>query len=46
LVFNLLEKEDNFLDKEYNFKALAGYSEDRESFAFTCNLAELMNVVW
>jgi predicted component of viral defense system (DUF524 family) len=43
LVFNLLEKEDHFLDKEYNFKALAGYSEDRESFAFTCNLAELMN---
>jgi hypothetical protein len=43
LVFNLLEKEDHFLDKEYNFKALAGYSEDRESFAFTCNLVELMN---
>jgi hypothetical protein len=44
LVFNLLEKEDHFLDKEYNFKALEGYSEDRESFAFTCNLVELMNM--
>ena len=44
LVFNLLEKEDNFLDKVYDFKALPGYSAERDAFAFTCNLVELMNV--
>ncbi len=44
LVFNLLEKENNFLDKVYDFKALPGYSAERDAFAFTCNLAELMNV--
>jgi hypothetical protein len=45
LVFNLLEKEDNFLDKVYDFKALPGYSTERDAFAFTCNLVELMNTL-
>jgi predicted component of viral defense system (DUF524 family) len=44
LVFNLLEKETHFLDKIYDYKSLPGYSEERDAFAFTCNLAELMNV--
>jgi hypothetical protein len=44
LVFNLLEKENKFLDKVYDFKALPGYSAERDAFAFTCNLVELMNV--
>jgi hypothetical protein len=42
LVFNLLEKEDNFLEKVYDFKALPGYSAERDAFAFTCNLVELI----
>ncbi len=42
LVFNLLEKENKFLDKVYDFKALPGYSAESEAFAFTCNLVDLI----
>jgi hypothetical protein len=45
LVFNLLEKEDNFLDKVYDFKALTGYSAEKDAFAFTCNLFELLKTL-
>jgi hypothetical protein len=43
LVFNLLEKEKDFLDRNYNIKLLKGYSEDKEAFPFTCKLSELIN---
>jgi predicted component of viral defense system (DUF524 family) len=42
LVFNLLEKEENFLNNNYNIKNLAGYSEDKEAFPFTCKLSDLI----
>ncbi len=42
LVFNLLEKEKDFLTNDYNFKALEGYSEDKEAFPFTCRLSDLL----
>jgi len=43
LVFNLLEKEKNFLDRNYNIKPLKGYSEDKEAFPFTCKLSDLIS---
>lgn len=43
LVFNLLEKEKDFLDREYNIKLLKGYSEDKEDFPFTCKLSNLIS---
>ena len=42
LVFNLLEKEKDFLDRDYNIKILKGYSEDKEAFPFTCKLSDLI----
>jgi predicted component of viral defense system (DUF524 family) len=45
LVFNLEEKEKDFLNNECNFKQLPGYSEDKDAFPFTCSLAELLKVV-
>jgi predicted component of viral defense system (DUF524 family) len=42
LVFNLLEKEEGFLNGYYNIKKLSGYSEDKEAFPFTCKLSELI----
>lgn len=42
LVFNLLEKEKDFLDRDYNIKLLKGYSEDTEAFPFTCKLSDLI----
>jgi predicted component of viral defense system (DUF524 family) len=44
LVFNLEEKEKDFLNKDYNFRELLGYSEDKDAFPFTCSLAELLKV--
>jgi len=44
LVFNLEEKEIFFLNKEYNYKKLLGYSEDKEAFPFTCSLADLLKL--
>jgi hypothetical protein len=43
LVFNLIKKEDDFLDKDFNIKILNGYSEEKEAFPFTCSLSELMS---
>ncbi len=43
LVFNLLEKEKDFLGRDYNIKLLKGYSEDNEAFPFTCKLSDLIN---
>ena len=43
LVFNLLEKEKDFLDNNYNIKLLKGYSEDKEAFPFTCKLSDLLS---
>ena len=43
LVFNLLEKEKDFLDRDYNIKLLKGYSEDKEAFPFTCKLSDLIS---
>ena len=42
LVFNLLEKEEGFLNGYYNIKKLSGYSEDKEAFPFTCKLSDLI----
>ena len=42
LVFNLLEKEKDFLDRDYNIKLLKDYSEDKEAFPFTCKLSDLI----
>lgn len=43
LVFNLLEKEKDFLDRDYNIKLLKGYSEDKEAFPFTCKVTDLVS---
>jgi predicted component of viral defense system (DUF524 family) len=43
LVFNLIEKEINFLNGNYNIKRLKGYSEDKEAFPFSCKLSDLLN---
>ena len=43
LVFNLKEKEKDFLKSNYNIKLLKGYSEDKEAFPFTCKLSDLIN---
>ncbi len=43
LVFNLMEKEETFLNGNYNFKNLKGYSEDKEAFPFTCKLSDLIS---
>jgi hypothetical protein len=45
LVFNLLEKEEGFLNSDYYFKSLTGYSDDKEAFPFTCKLADLINSI-
>jgi hypothetical protein len=42
LIFNLLEKEEGFLNGYYNIKKISGYSEDKEAFPFTCKLSELI----
>ena len=42
LVFNLMEKENGFLNNNYNFKEFKDYSESREAFPFTCKLSELI----
>ena len=38
LVFNLLEKEKGFLDRDYKIKLL----KDKEAFPFTCKLSDLI----
>ena len=43
LVFNLLKKEEGFLNGFYNIKNLKGYSEDQEAFPFTCKLSDLIS---
>jgi hypothetical protein len=43
LVFNLLNKEKDFLNRNYNIKLLKGYSDDKEAFPFTCKLSDLIN---
>ena len=43
LVFNLMEKENEFLNGNYNIKNLNGYSEDHEAFPFTCKLSDLIS---
>ena len=45
LVFNLEEKEKDFLNSDYNIKLLKGYSEDKEAFAFTCKLSDLISPI-
>ena len=42
LVFNLMEKEKDFLERDYDIKLLKGYSEDKEAFPFTCKLSDLI----
>jgi len=42
LVFNLMYKEEYFLNNRYDFKKLNGYSDDREAFPFTCKLSDLL----
>jgi predicted component of viral defense system (DUF524 family) len=42
LVFNLMEKENEFLNNNYNFKEFKDYSESKEAFPFTCKLSELI----
>ena len=44
LVFNLMEKEEYFLNNRYDFKKLNGYSEDKEAFPFTCKLSDLIKL--
>ena len=44
LVFNLVDKEKDFLNNTYYIKNLNGYSEDKEAFPFTCSLSELMRI--
>jgi predicted component of viral defense system (DUF524 family) len=41
LVFNLMDKEERFLENNYNIKELKGYSADKEAFPFTCKLSDL-----
>lgn len=43
LVFNLLEKEKDFLNRDYKIELLEGYIEDKEAFPFTCKLSDLIN---
>lgn len=43
LVFNLLEKEKGFLDRDYNIKLLKAFSDDKEAFPFTCKLSDLIS---
>jgi predicted component of viral defense system (DUF524 family) len=43
LVFNLLEKEEGFLNSDYDFKSLMGYSDEKEAFPFTCKLGDLIS---
>jgi len=38
-----MEKENEFLNGNYNIKNLNGYSEDQEAFPFTCILSELIS---
>ena len=42
LVFYLEKAEDVFLVREWAFKDLPNYSEDKDAFPFTCTLTELM----
>ena len=42
LVFNLVEKEMEFLNNNYNCKELKGFSKDKQSFPHTCKLSELI----
>lgn len=44
LVFNLLEKEKDFLNRDYNIKHLNGYSVEKEAFPFTCKLSDLISL--
>jgi predicted component of viral defense system (DUF524 family) len=43
LVFNLLIKEEGFLNGKYNIESLSGYSKETDAFPFTCKLSELIN---
>lgn len=43
LVFNIQEKEKDFLDGDYNINLLKGYSENQEAFPFTCKLSDLIS---
>lgn len=44
LLFSLLDREVDFLNHDYDFKKLEGFSEEKEAFPFTCRLSDLMNV--
>lgn len=41
LVFNLKEKEPDFLMGNYGIKSLNGYSDDTDALPFTCKLSDL-----
>jgi hypothetical protein len=36
-----MDKEERFLENNYNIKELKGYSADKEAFPFTCKLSDL-----
>jgi predicted component of viral defense system (DUF524 family) len=45
LVFNLIDKEKEFLNNKYQFKKLIGYSENKDAFPFTSKMSDLINSV-
>ncbi|MHA8079087.1 DUF2357 domain-containing protein [Aquirufa antheringensis] len=44
LLFNLLEKEENYLNNNYNYQRLRGYSSNTDAYPFTCKLSDLINL--
>jgi predicted component of viral defense system (DUF524 family) len=45
LIFHLQEPDDEFRSKEWSFKELKGYSENKDALPFSCTLTELMKFV-
>ncbi len=44
LVFSLKKPEPEFEGKQWNYKKLIGYSEDKDAFPFFCTLTDLIGV--
>jgi predicted component of viral defense system (DUF524 family) len=42
LVFSLLDKEEGFLEGEYDISVLPGYSSEKDVFPFTCRLTDFL----
>ncbi len=45
LVFNLIDKEKEFLNNKYQFNKLMGYRKNKDAFPFTSKISDLINSV-